>query len=52
MSEKPNKPKPGKLKLAKTIVKDMPLRAGQAGKVKGGLAKCPPPSAPGCGGKS
>jgi hypothetical protein len=40
MSEEPNKPKPGKLKLSKTVVKDMPLRAGQAGKVKGGKTAC------------
>ncbi len=36
MSEKPNKPNPDKLKLRKTVVKDMPLRIGQAGNVKGG----------------
>jgi hypothetical protein len=38
MSEKPTKPNPGKLKLRKTVVKDMPLRTGKAGKVKGGNA--------------
>jgi hypothetical protein len=52
MSEKPTTPKPGKLKLRKMSVKDLALRTDQAGKVQGGLAKCPPPSAPGCGGKS
>ncbi len=45
MSEKPNKPNSGKPKLRKTVVKDMPLVAGKAGKVKGGLQTGIQPSA-------
>jgi hypothetical protein len=45
MSEKLNKSNPGKPNLRKTVVKDMPLRTGKAGKVKGGaLVKGEPPT--------